>query len=362
MVRRKSVIASGVRKKVTMKNETLKSKAADSQKTSGVRPKRSNDPPVQSHEAIWLEGPVPSRYWDHLENRRLYVRWLGQKLGFRKWEDWYRISSLDFKRNSGGGLLQQHWNSSAIGAVKECFPDYDWKDWLFTRKPRRFWQDPRNHRRYMKWLGQELGIRRPSDWYGVANQDFTRNKGGGFLIHYDSTVSAAIMSCLPNYDWKEWMFDRTPKGFWQKRTNRRRYMIWLGKTLGFKRMSDWYSVTGGDFHANFGNQCLRFYGRSPIAAMRDCFPRYTWNEWMFTRVPIGFWNKLENRKRYVRWLGKKLKLKRRREWYKVRRQDFLENYGGGLLVTYGSHFDVLKECIPKLDWEVGAHGRKRLHG
>jgi hypothetical protein len=33
------------------------------------------------------------------------------------------------------------------------------------------------------------------------------------MLRYDGTVSLAIMSHLPNYDWKEWLFDWTPKGF-----------------------------------------------------------------------------------------------------------------------------------------------------
>jgi hypothetical protein len=212
----------------------------------------------------------------------------------------------------------------------------------------------------MKWLGQKLGIRRPSDWYGVTNDDFRNNKGGAFLIHYDSTVSAAIMSYLPNYDWKEWMFDRTPKGFWDMRTNRRRYMTWLGKKLRLKCMNDWYRVTGADFNANHGNQFLKLYGGSPIAALRDCFPRHTWNEWMFSRVPVGFWDNPENRKRYLRWLGNQLKYKRPKDWYQARRHHFTANYGGGLLFRYKSHRDLLAECMPRLDWHASeAHGRIR---
>ena len=359
MVRHKTVTANALRKQAVTRKTKPKSRPPASKKAGGARTKPPKDPPVRRHEAIWLDGRVPNGYWHRVQNRRLYVRWLGQQLGFRKREDWYRITTDDFKRNSGGGLFARHWNSSAVDAVKQHFPDYDWKDWLFNIAPRHFWQNPKNHRRYMKWLGQELGICDPSDWYGVTNQDFKDNRGGAFLTHYDSTVSAAIMSYLPNYDWKEWMFDKTPKGFWHERKNRKRYMIWLGKKLGFKSISDWYSVTGDDFHANYGSQYLKLYGGSPIAALRDCFPRYTWNEWMFARVPVGFWNKRENRKRYMRWLGKRLKFKRAKDWYKVRRQDFRANYAGGLLARYWSYFDVLKECIPELDWEAGSkHKRK----
>ena len=348
MVRRKAVTAKGVRKRAVAKKGVLKGKAAGPRKTRGAGTKY---PPVRRFEAVWLDGPVPSGYWDRVAHRRLYVRWLGQKLRFRKPVDWYRITTGDFKRNSGGGLLNQHWNSSAIGAVKECFPDYDWKDWLFGCTPRRFWRDRGNHRLYMKWLGQQLGIRRPSDWYRVTNQHFKDNKGGAFLLQYGDTVSDAIMSFLPNYHWKEWMFSRTPKGFWQKRMNRKRYMIWLGKKLGFKQIRDWYSVTGDDFNANYGNQFLKLHNGLPVAAVRDSFPRYTWNEWMFARVSIGFWDQPENRERYMRWLGRKLKFKRPEDWHKIRGRDFRANCGGGLLARYRSCFDLLKERIPELDWE-----------
>jgi hypothetical protein len=154
------------------------------------------------------------------------------------------------------------------------------------------------------------------------------------------------MSYLPDYDWKEWMFDKTPKGFWHKKKNRRRYMTWLGERLGFKSIADWYSVTFDDFRANYGTQFLKLYNQSPVAAVMDCFPKHAWNEWMFPRVPVGFWDKLANRKRYLRWLGKKLGFKRPQDWHRVRWEDFMANCGGGLLAEYRSCPEVLKGCIP----------------
>lgn len=335
----------------------LKTTKAGGERQPVAAKKAFHVPHVPRHEAIWLDGRVPSGYWDRLENRRRYVRWLGQKLGFRKPEDWYRITTDDFKRNAGGGLLEQHWSSSAIGAVKECFPDYDWKDWLFRMTPRHFWQDRKNHQQYMNWLGQELGIRDPAGWYQVSNRDFQNNCGGAFMLHYDSTVSAAIMSYLPEYDWTEWRFDKTPKGFWLKKQNRKRYLIWLARQLGYKKLDDWYAVTGEEFFANCGNQFLKFYGGSPLAALSDCFPEHTWHEWMFARVPVGFWDQLKNRKRYIRWLGSQLGIRKTKDWLQVRRSDFLVNFGGGLLARYHSYFDVLRECIPDVDWAAAEQAR-----
>lgn len=105
-------------------------------------------------------------------------------------------------------------------------------------------------------------------------------------------------------------------------------------------------MTYDDFQANHGIQFLKLYSTSPVAAVKDCFPEHTWKEWMFARVPVGFWDKLANRRRYLRWLGKKLDLKRPKDWARVKRRVFTENCGGGLLAEYQSHTDLVKECIP----------------
>ena len=67
---------------------------------------------------------------------------------------------------------------------------------------------------------------------------------------------------------------------------------------------------------------------------------------MFRAGSARFLGRPANRKRYLRWLGKKLKFKKPSDWCKVKRIDFQTNYGGGLLFRYQSHIDLLEECIP----------------
>jgi len=312
-------------------------------------------PTVRKLDAIWLEGRVPAGYWEEQANRRRYMWWLGQRLGFKKIEDWYAVTTNDFKANRGAGVLYAYWNSSAIAAVQETFPDYDWKEWLFRQAPLRFWADRRNHRRYMDWLGKQLGIRRPQDWYRVSNADFERHKGGAFLLEYSSTISAAIKAYLPRYDWQEWLFSGTPKGFWDERRNRRRYLAWLGERLGYKKPEDWYAVTQHDFYAHRGIQFLKLYDSSPMAAVKEFLPRHPWKEWKFARVPVAFWKEAKNRQRYLRWLGSQLGFKRSVDWRRIRRHHFLENCGGGLLAQYPSYLDLLEEFLPKIDWSGRNH-------
>ena len=300
-------------------------------------------------DPIWVYGPVPNRFWQEESHRRDYLLWLGQKLRFRWMRDWYKISHEDVKRHHGAGLANTYWNASAIEGVKQCFPDYEWHEWLFVCAPHGFWKGRENCRRYMDWLGQQLGYGCPEDWYAVSIEDFLDHQGGAFL-GCKGTLTNAVISYLPEYDWKEWLFTRTPQRFWSIRRNRIRYMKWLGARLGYQRAADWYRVTDKDFKGNYGGECLKYHHSSVIATVRDVFPRRIWHEWMFARVPIGFWELLENRQRYVRWLGKRLRLRRAADWYRLRLADFTENYGGGLVFSAGSYLTVLKECLPELDW------------
>lgn len=295
---------------------------------------------------VWLDGRVPNGFWQSASNRRAYLLWLGERLGFQTPEDWYRITTADIQKNRGGGLLSSYWSNSAVLAVKEVFRHYDWKEWLFGSAPRGFWDDPNNRRRYMDWLGDQLGIKVPDDWYAVTNEDFARHKGAAFLIFYRSTVSAAVMAHLPNHLWKPWLFNSTPKGFWRDADNCRQYMKWLGQRLGFKRPHDWYRVTLDDFDAHDGRQFLRHYNDSPVAAVKDFLPRHEWHEWKFVRVPLAFWESPRNRNRYLGWLGRKLGFRRHSDWLQIRRHHFVENYGGGLLARYHSYIDAVRELLP----------------
>jgi hypothetical protein len=81
-----------------------------------------------------------------------------------------------------------------------------------------------------------------------------------------------------------------------------------------------------------------------------------WNEWMFSRVPHGFWDAPENRQRYVRWLGEQLGFRCSEDWYQIRGDDLKNSYGGSLIVRFGSYFNLLQECLPELDWESMRRG------
>ena len=68
-----------------------------------------------------------------------------------------------------------------------------------------------------------------------------------------------------------------PTGFWHQAENRRRYMQWLGKQLGFRQVQDWHRVRRSHFNDHCGGGLLSLF-RSYLDLLRDCWPEIDWGD------------------------------------------------------------------------------------
>ena len=233
--------------------------------------------------------------------------------------------------------------------------------WTFGRVPRHFWEDAAHRREYLLWLGGQLRFRCMEDWYRLSAKDMKGNRGSTPLRYWGFSAIAALKDCFPRYDWQEWLFTEVSDGFWDLRPNRRSYMAWLGRRLGYRRPDDWYAVTAHDFLRNRGRGVVSRHHGSPVQAVIDLIPGKRWCEWNFGQVPEGFWEHAENRHRYLRWLGKELGFRRQKDWYRIQSRDLRRRRGGALLNGYSSLYDLLREFLPRLDWDrIDKHRRIRV--
>ena len=280
--------------------------------------------------------------------RQRFMTWLGSKLGFTDPEDWYRITSVDFTRHGASGLLALFGHSPAA-VLRDFMPEHDWKEWLFRRVPNGFWDDPRNGRRYLDWLGERLGYSTPEEWYDLRARDLVVNRASALLTAYGMSPWRVVRSLMPEHDWLPWRFH--VKGFWGDAANRRSYVRWLGGVLGFGVPADWYRVRGTDFRENFGAGLLERFHGSPIAAVRDAMPEHDWKEWLLTSAPQGFWREPGNRRTFLEWLARELGIDDPDQWYAVTGQTFLDHGGDGLMERYsGSPSAMLADCLPEHEW------------
>lgn len=284
---------------------------------------------------IWVRGRVPNGYWDVRANRMRYMVWLRKKLGYTKANDWYQLNRQHFLDNDGGGLLATSFKHSPLAALRDYAPHTDWKPWLMSKVPQRFWKDPANRRAYMTWLGKKLRFKKNTDWYKLTKDHFHQNGGDGLLAnYYKNSPILAVRDFKPKVAWDEWLFVEAPQRFWHDPVNRGRYMKWLGKTLGYKTADDWCWVKRSDFIKNAGSALLQS-GWSPLQLLREAYPDEVWFEWHFYRVPNGFWNKRANRRAYMQWLGQEYcGFTKTTDWAELTREDVRDTGGGTLLTHY----------------------------
>ena len=208
---------------------------------------------------------------------------------------------------------------------------------MFDQTSKTFWENKDNHRIYADWLGIELGYKNIEDWYKINVDLISNNYGGGLLSgHYYNTPSQFVKSIYPEYNWIEWKFTQTKRGFWKDINNHKKYMNWLKIELGYKNMEDWYNINVKILHKNDGYGPIQFYNNSLIQLLKSVYPEYNWIEWKFTCVPTNFWEDKKNHRKYADWLGIELGYKTMEDWYKVDNKLIKKNNGCGLLHIYNN--------------------------
>jgi very-short-patch-repair endonuclease len=80
----------------------------------------------------WKFKSVGPKFWDDLNNHKLYMEWLFEELGYNSMEDWYGISQDLITKNRGCGLINLHYNGSPSLMVKTIYSGYKWEDSRFN--------------------------------------------------------------------------------------------------------------------------------------------------------------------------------------------------------------------------------------
>ncbi|MEZ6125103.1 MAG: hypothetical protein R3C49_18305 [Planctomycetaceae bacterium] len=218
----------------------------------------------------WLHGRVPNGFWDYRENRLLYMNWLAAECGYVNPDDWYYATKDTFSRHCGSGMLHGRFNDSVLAALQDYLPHYNWEPWRFSNTPLRYWHSIENRRKYMTWLGEQLGFQKPEDWYQISKDAFLKNCGRGLLrSYYGDSPQAAVREYLPDIDWKPWLFRSVPQQFWQNPQHRLSYLKWLGNQLGYRTSQEWDRLTCRDLRENHGAGLLAFYSDHPEPQLEE---------------------------------------------------------------------------------------------
>jgi len=357
----------------------------------------------------WKFSKTPKDYFTQKGNIIRYLLWLCKENGFalEDTERWYSMTYDDFSRNCGSGLIQLY-DHSPQKLLTHALSELEWLPWKFSKTDSAFWADVANQRRYMHWLGEQLGKptfekdkrqekgkekkekeeeeakekKSMEEWYSISHEDLLANGGAGLLAVHNGSSYSILRTVFPDIDWLPWKFQKTPTVFWESSDNQRQYMKWLSGVLKREEgvPEQWYSITREDIYSHYGRPLLSLYGDSPQRLLASLYPNSNFLPWEFSKVPNNFWIEEKNQRWYLSWLGRELfgitmtsasaptkigggqgiekeKEEERKEtnemeaWYGVTHEDFVKHNGLGLLAHYHDSFHhLLAALFPQIDW------------
>lgn len=70
--------------------------------------------------------------------------------------------------------------------------------------------------------------------YRVAVRDFLENWGGPLLRKYGRSPFKILSSIYTDYEFLPWLFNRSPRSYFELRENRMKYADWLIEKVGVK--------------------------------------------------------------------------------------------------------------------------------
>jgi hypothetical protein len=200
-----------------------------------------------------------------------------------------------------------------------------------NRIPEKHWDKEENVIKFLIFICQQLNYKFYEDWY-KCSRTMIENFGGREIFNrYKNIVDLLNKIYKGRYEFLEWKFISTIPGFWNNEDNCINYMKWLGKELGYTREEDWYQITSDILRKNYGNGMVnnsRKYAYYDI--LKKIYPEYNWLPWKFTRVSDGFWDDINNQRKYMEWLFKKLNYINVEDWSKIGSEEIINNCGAML--------------------------------
>ncbi|EFA84822.1 hypothetical protein PPL_01815 [Heterostelium album PN500] len=226
-------------------------------------------------------------FFANKSNHQRYFKWLGARLRYRLPTDWYKAKRKDIVTNYGRSLLDKHYKGDHIEAIIANIgqPDTILKHWHFPTLQKQYWND-QTRRQFTCWLAKhcEFGEQPSDQWHYLRTNDFLHNSGN-HIIGYYGDVPTALQKLFPEFQWKPWLFERTPTGYFRSVENAKLYLEWLAPQLNITEPTDWYKVTQKDFRTHQGFHLLKCYQTTPAKVVMTVLPDlHKWQSWRFVVI------------------------------------------------------------------------------
>mmetsp|Transcript_9533 Transcript_9533/g.13130 ORF Transcript_9533/g.13130 Transcript_9533/m.13130 type:complete len:363 (+) Transcript_9533:2-1090(+) len=230
----------------------------------------------------WKFKSTSQGFWNKVENQRNFFDWLGNELGVKELDDWYRVSNLKTIINHGGYFVIEKHHGSPLEALKAAYPEHTWIPWKFENAPQNFWKSKDNQRQFFDWLGKQLGVKDLEDWYSLLTVDSVMLNGGTGFVNQYSSVAEALMSCYPERQWDIWKFEKckVPSKYWDSEDNLFKLLADLSQKLSIQILDEWYRVDMIQLQRFGVAHVIQRHG-GLFRALSLMYPNHPWNPLKF---------------------------------------------------------------------------------
>ena len=275
----------------------------------------------------------PLDYWKSKENQKKFLEELSCSLNYKIPDDLDKISDKNVRDFGGRQLLRQY--SSWFELCKTLYPDYEWNIFVFSKKPRKFWDSKKNQKLFFSFVLKTLSLHSINELSKIDVKQI-RELGGSSILGKYSSYHNVLTTLYPNYNWE---FSKKPRGYWENIDHVKQFMEIVKKEFNIKNFEDWYRISYSQICNLGGEGLLKTYG-SLYEILKLIFPDFNWVK-----------NEIKKRdKKSTQWL---LFLQISKLFPDV---EVIEEYDHQEMTRFSGHpvqFDIF---IPKLNLAFEYHG------
>lgn len=192
-------------------------------------------------------------------------------------------------------------------------------------------------RELLQRIGLEEGFEKPADWCLLSGKTIRDYEGTHFhnsclKKYFKDEPGLMVTELMPALGLTRWQFKHKPRGFWDKPERARDYLLWLQRHLNLssiKELSVVHSTTIRDKY--FGKALILKYRGDMFQIFTDLFPEIELDILEFN-YPLGFFEALDTRKRFVREIGRRNNLHSAEDFSNLNHKHFNQSIVGRRLL------------------------------
>ena len=232
---------------------------------------------------IWKFQMTPMGFWNDDSNKIKYLKWFERQMGIKKPEDWYSISINDLYHNHGRTLIVTYFSGSIGKIVKFLYPNLELNYTSFIRTPPSLfdWSDLKNVKKVIEQVAQENDLEYPSGYYKLSIKKHFHDTGIKFRNYGVKSFAELLNKIYSDHRFYEWLFEKTPNGFWKDESNLIDYIKWLCRQLKIESLDEWYDVSRDIISHYQGAGLLSHSGKNIYELVSLAYPEHKWDESKF---------------------------------------------------------------------------------